>query len=110
MRSTLEIIIAVKECQPVTEEELKLALMVMSSIDHFLESELRDLAEAVESGGASAKLRAGFAKGTLERMFAARKKAPDEWLGPGNIPGNPEHDRRLVTAKKLYEKATGQKL
>lgn len=110
MRSTLEIIIAVKDCQPITEQELKIAIMVMSSINHFLEDELRELAKAVEGGKSSAKLRAGFANGTVERMLTARKKAPDEWLGMGNIPGTPEYAERLAGAKRLLEKATGQKL
>jgi hypothetical protein len=110
MRSTLGIIIAVKESQPVSEEELKLALLVMSAIDHFLEADLRSLAEAVEQNKPAAKLRAKFGIELLERMFHARKKPPAEWLGPTNIPGNPEYEQRLATGKKLFEKATGQKL
>lgn len=48
--------------------------------------------------------------GTVERMFAAQKKTPQEWLGPGNIPGSPEQRQRLAWGKKVYEKATGEKL
>jgi hypothetical protein len=110
MRSTLEIIIAVKECQPTTEEELRLALMAMSSIEHFIKEDLKSLVEAVEKGGASAKLRAQFARGTLERMFYARKKPPNEWLGKENVPGTPEQKERLATAKAIYKAATGETL
>ena len=110
MRSTLEIIIAVKESQPVTEDELKLALLVMSSVDYFLTNDLRQLADAVKADKPSAKMRAGFADGTLERMLAGKKKSPDEWLGPTNTPGNPEYERRLKAGKALFKAATGQDL
>lgn len=109
-RSTLEIIVAVKEAGPATENELRLALVALSSVEHFLRHDLEELAAAVEEGKASAKLRAGFARGTLERMFAALKKPPAEWLGEGNIPGTPEHARRLAGAKALFKAATGQDL
>jgi hypothetical protein len=104
MRSTLEIIIAVKESQPATEEELRLALLVMSSIDHFVRHDLHELAEAVEAGRLSATWRAKEAMGTLERMFHARKQDPREWLGPDNIPGNPAYEQRYRAAMRLLEK------
>jgi hypothetical protein len=110
VRSTLEIIVAVKESQPVTETELRLALLALSSVGHFVEAELRSLADAVTADKPSAKMRAKFALETLERMFLACKKAPDEWLGPGGIPGNPEHDQRLKAGKALFKAATGQDL
>lgn len=110
MRSTVGIIVAVKECQPVTVEELKLALLAMASIGQLIEDEARTLAEAVEADKPAAKLRAGFLLKTLERMFYARKKAPDEWLGPRNIPGTPENTKAMAGAKVLYKKATGEDL
>lgn len=110
MRSTLEIIIAVKESQPVSEEELRLALLAMASFEYFLKDDLRSLVEAVEQDKPVAKLRAKFGRDLLERMFKAQKKSPAEWLGPTNIPGNPEYERRLAAGKKLFEKVTGQKL
>lgn len=106
MRNTLEIIIAVKECESVTEEELKLALVAMSSIEYFVENELTELVEAILADK-PIKLKAQFAKGTLERMFFAKKKSPDEWLGPDNIPGTPEQKANLALGKKIFKNATG---
>jgi hypothetical protein len=108
MRSTLEIIIAVKESKPATEDELRLALLVMSNMEHLVRRELEALAAAVEQDKPSAKLRVGFARKTLETMFYARKKDPLEWLGPENTPGNPEYERRYAMAIKLLEKVEQQ--
>lgn len=111
MRSTLEIIIAVKESQPVTEEELRMALLALSGIDHFRSGTINQLIESIES---KAQLRidlaAGFAKQQRESLFKAMKKDPVEWLGPGNLPGNPEYEERVKWARRVYEKATGEKL
>lgn len=104
MRSTNEIIIAVKESQPATDEELRLALLVMSNIDYFVEGKLRELIEAIEEDKPSTKSRARFAKDTLEGMFLARKKPPKDWLGPENTPGTPEYERRYAMAMKLGKK------
>lgn len=107
MRTTLEIIIAVKECQPVTEEEMKLALLAMSGIEHFIKKELMDLIQAIREDKPTVKMKAEFAWGTVERMWNAAKKPPDEWLGPDNIPGSPEFAARLKWGKALFKKATG---
>lgn len=111
MRTTLEIIIAVKESQYVSFEELRLALMALSSIEHFEKNALDELIEAVEatepldSNGRAAKLRASFAKDTRERMFQALKSDPEKWLGPGGIPGTKEHDERYRAAIAVAKKA-----
>ena len=109
MRSTLQIIIAVKESQPVTEEELRLALLALSGINHFVQHDLDGLIEAIEEGKPAPflKMKAEFMKGTRERLFQGIKKDPREWLGPGNIPGNPEYDQRLKMAKNIFKQATG---
>lgn len=106
MRSTLDIIIAVQECQPVEPEELRLALMALSGIDQFLKNELDALIEAVEEKPiGAAKLRASFARDTRERMFQAMKKPPDEWLGPRFTPGTPEHTEGLRMSKAIAKAA-----
>jgi len=105
MRSTVEIICAVKERRPVEPEELRLALLVMVTVERMVRDSLEGLADAVEQSLPSAKIRAVFARSTLERMFYARKKDHAEWLGPANIPGNPEHDERFKAALRLLEKA-----
>lgn len=107
MRSTVEIIIAVKECQPVTEQELKLALLAQTGIEHFTRTALLDLIEAIREGKPTVKMKAEFAWGTAERLWNAGKKPPDEWLGSDNIPGTPEYAARLEFGKALFKKATG---
>lgn len=107
MRTTVEIIIAVKECQPVTEDELKLALLAQSGIEHFTREALLDLIEAIRTDKPTVKMKAEFAWGTADRMWNAGKKPPDEWLGPANIPGSPEYAERLAFGKALFKKATG---
>ena len=105
MRSTLEIIIAVKESKPVEVEELRLALLALNSIDHFRSNSLNDLIEAIEENAKSIKLKANFAKDMRERMFQAIKTDPAKWLGPTGIPGNKEHDDFYRLAKDIAKKA-----
>jgi hypothetical protein len=45
------------------------------------------------------------AKTSWETIRRAQDKAPDEWLGPDNIPGNPEIKKRAELACKLIEKS-----
>jgi hypothetical protein len=112
MRTTLQIILAVKECEPVTEEELKLALCAMSGIEHFLNQSLKKLIQSIREGKPEARLKmqAEFEWRTIERMFKAIKTPPDEWLGPGNTPGTEENRERMAWAKKVFKKATGEDL
>lgn len=111
MRSTLQIIIAVKECQPVTEQELKYALAALSAIDHFRSQTIDGLIEAAESGNDfQLKFRIASAKQQRESLFTGIKTDVVKWLGPGNIPGSPEQQERLAWAKRVFEKATGEKL
>lgn len=109
MRTTNEIIIAVKDCEDVSEEELRLAIVAMSSIKYFVQSELQKLIDAIREKKPQAMLemKAEFAWGTIERMFSAMKKAPDEWLGPGDTPGTPENKARMELGRKIFKKATG---
>lgn len=106
MRSTLDIIIAVKESQSVTEEELRLALVVMSNAQHFVRRELQQLIDAAEKGKDLA-FRVHFAKETIESVFKAMKRDPAEWLGPANTPGTPEYERQMTMAKNVFKRATG---
>ncbi len=106
MRSTLDIIIAVKESRPVEPEELRLALLALSSIDQFTKNSLDGLIGAIEEKAPRVvELKAHFAKQTRESMFQAMKRDPAAWLGPGGIPGNPEHDARLKVAKAVARAA-----
>lgn len=112
MKTTLETIRAVKECEQVTEEELRLSLCALSAIEHFLREDLIRLIEAIREGKPThlLKMKAEFAQGTIDRMFTALKTPPDKWLGPNNIPGTPENNERMRIAKNIFKKATGLEL
>lgn len=110
MRTTLEIIIAVQACEPVTEEELRLALIAMSNINHFIEYNFQRLIQTVLEGKPTAKMQAEFSNGTIERMFQARKRPPDEWLGSSDMPGTPENRRQMELSKKMFKAAMGRDL
>ena len=113
MRTICQIQIAVQEADPnITDEELRLCIEAQRTIEHFYTQELLKLIEAIrqEKPMAILKMKAEFAWGTHERMFAAAKKPPAEWLGPDNIPGSPEQRERLAWANRVYESATGEKL
>ncbi len=105
--------IAVQEADPdITDEELRLCIEVQRGIKHFYERGMLRLIEAIRGDKPISMLKmiAEFEWGTHERMFNAAKKPPTEWLGPQNIPGSPEQKKRLQWAKKVFEKATGEKL
>lgn len=101
MRSTIEIIMALNDSQPVTDEESSLALLALDRMHYFLSKALNDLIEAVQGDRPSAKLRAAFAADTRDRMFQAMKRDPKVWLGSSGIPGTPDHDRSLVIARNI---------
>jgi hypothetical protein len=104
MRSTKDIITAVKESQPVTQDDLRMALLVMSTVDGFTWRELYDLIEAVQSDPEQARMKAAFAKGILERMYRAKKEDPETWLGPEQTPGAAAHDRWQQIGRRLLER------
>lgn len=113
MRTVCQIQIAVQEADPnITDEEMRLCIESQRNIEHFYRQELLGLIEAIRQGKPEGilKMKAEFAWGTHERMFNAAKKPPAEWLGPDNIPGSAEQRKRLSWAKKVFEKATGEKL
>lgn len=112
MRTTNEIIIAVKESQPVTTEELRLALLAQHGISYFYEHSLQKLIEAIleKKPQVMLEFKAKFEQGTMERMFQAIKTDPEKWLGPANIPGSQEYADRLKWCKNIYERDTGEKL
>ena len=114
MRSTNKIVIAVQECDPCTEEELRLCIMSLKARLYFAEEAANDMAEAIEAGAdgkiAAAKLRAGFWRNEAEPRFKAMKMPVDEYLGPGNTPGTPEHAEHLRMSKAIFKKATGVEL
>lgn len=113
MRSIVEIQIAVQENkQDITETELRLCVESQRNIEHFLRQELIGLIKAVREDvpPSRLKMKAEFAWGTIERMFNAGKRSPDEWLGSDNIPGSKVQQQRLAWAKGIYKRATGDDL
>lgn len=107
MRSTLDIEIAVSECQPATDEELRLAVASLSSMLHFMSKTVDDLIAVILEKPGLAKFKAEFAKGTRENVFKGKKNPMDVWLGPRGIPGSPEQKASLELGKKIFKKATG---
>lgn len=103
MKSTLEIIIACEENAPVTERELRLALLALSSIERFVEHELDACIDALEEDKPLVlrKLRASLARDLRERMFQARKREPESWLGRrcGRSSQSAERDRNRATER-----------
>jgi len=114
MRSTNQIIIAVQECLPCTDAELRLCIMSLKARLYFAEDAANNMAEAIGPSGtatiASAKLQAGFWKNEAEARFRAMKMPVDKYLGPGNTPGTPEHAERMQMGKAIFKAATGMDL
>lgn len=112
MRSMLEVICAVKDCEPVTEEELKLCVCCLAAKLHFAEHERDKLVELIEENKPKHLLdfRVGCIKREKEIAFKSSKMPMDEYLGPRNTPGTPEQKVEMKWAKDLFEKATGQKI
>lgn len=109
MRSTIEIICAVKDNKPVTEEELRLCIVVMATTEHIIKRALQKLINAIiaDKPATHLKVRAEFASCTIERMFAAVKEPPTEWLSTEDIPWTPESAARREWAKAVFKSATG---
>ncbi len=114
MRSTNDIMIAVRECDPCTDNELRLCITSLQARLYFAEKAADDMVEAIEAAvdgkAASAKLRAGFWRNEAEMRFQSIKMPVDEYLGPGNTPGTPEYAERLSLSKAIVKQATGMEL
>jgi hypothetical protein len=112
-RSTCQIQVAVQEADPnISDEELRLCIEAQRNMEYFYQSELLGLIEAIRQGKPAniLRMKAEFAWGTHERMFAAAQKPPAEWLGPDNIPGSLGQREKLAWAKKVFKKVTGEDL
>lgn len=108
MRSTNEIIIAVKEQKPVTEQELRYAVCALSAMEYFANSEIESCIKGLETEKPT--LRSFIlkqAQGFNERRFKSFRLPVDQYLGPGNIPGTTENNQRRNVAKTILKSATG---
>lgn len=106
----LEVICAVKDCEPVTEEELKLCVCCLSAKLHFAERERDKFVELIKENKPRQLLdfRVACVEKDREITFKSNKMPMDEYLGPGNIPGTPEQRGRMQWAKNVFKQATGE--
>ncbi len=102
--------VAVQESQPCTEQELRLCVMSLHYQLYSAKKAADDMAGAIHEGKPSMKLRANFWQQDAETRFRSNKMPVDEYLGPGNTPGTPEHQKRLRIGKAILKKATGIEL
>ncbi len=110
-RTILDIVIACKDQQPATEEELRLTVVALSHMLRIVETSERKLSESIAKGAVHrSQMLAGFASREAERRFQARKTPPAEYLGPSFTPGTPENAALAKQARAVFEKATGEKL
>lgn len=107
MRSTNEIIIALKECEPVEYDELRMACLVLNSLLFFSHNNIKRLLK----GGTGAEItknmefpHAHADLGISKTEYEAMKKDPVEWLGADNIPGTPEYMERYKISKAIFNK------
>jgi len=106
MRSTAEIIIAIKDCEEVDIEELKMACLVEDALLFFAHGNIKRLLK----GGIGAELtRTEFPDahadlGISKHEYEAMKKDPIEYLGVDHIPGTPEYNARYEISKKILKK------
>lgn len=112
MRSTNEIIIALKECEPVEYDELRMVCLVLNSLLFFSHDNTRRLL----NGGIAAEITKKMEfpdthadLGISKTEYEAMKKDPVEWLGVDNIPGTPEYMERYKISKAIFNKVVNDK-
>lgn len=110
MRTTNEICVAVSECKPCTEQELRYCVAALVSMNHFVKRNLRSLVAAVDKPKIILELRAKSAKDMLDMIFKGGNEPVNEWLTPQGCPGTPEQIRELAMAKNVFKQATGMSL
>lgn len=106
MRSTLDICVAVQDCAPATEQELRCAVASLSAVNHFLNRSLKKLIDATKTKPHMVQFWVQAAERTQSDMFDAKKRPMDVWLGD-DMPGTETHAARLRWAKDAFKKATG---
>jgi hypothetical protein len=111
VRSTLDVIIAVKESQLATEEELRMCIVAMAAFAYFTDTQLDDLIGDFHHANPHVRaIRLSEAKEWQETKFNAQKKPMIEWIGEHNMPGHPEYEERMKLFKKIAKDATGLEL
>ena len=106
MRSTAEIISAVKDSETVDFEELRMACLVLDSLLFFAHENIKRLLD----GGLGAELTkknfpdAHAELGISKQEYEAWRKDPVKYLGKEHIPGTQEYDQHYRISKKIFEK------
>lgn len=101
MRTVNSIVGAVQEQQPVTEQELRLALLCL-----YYDGQMA--CQSDYEGVSESRLRMR-AKENFARRFRMLKSEPDKYLGPRWTPGTPENAEGRELSKRILAKFEAQK-
>ena len=107
MRSTNEIIIALKECEHVEYEELRMACLVLNNLLFFSHNNTKRLLKGGTAAEITKKMEFPDAHADLgisKTEYEATRNDPVEWLGANNIPGTPEYMERYKISKAIFNK------
>ncbi len=88
MRTIGEIIEAVDECQPATEEELRLTVKSLCGALMLASCHREDCREE-----------------RIKARWYLFRAEPDKWLGPRHTPGTPENKQERELAMRIARKA-----
>lgn len=102
MRRVVDIVEAVQEQQPVTEEELRLALLCVFYDGQADSRFMSDLASAGDAVGVPATMMA-IAKEHYARRFRMLRADQATYLGKNWTPGTPENTRQRAQSKAILE-------
>lgn len=110
MRATCEIIADIKDGKEVPYEELKMACLVQSFLLFQYKNDVKNLlkggiaAEMTKQGWYSDPQTSSAESGISSAYWKGIKADPLEFLGPANIPGTPEYERRYRVSMKILDK------
>lgn len=93
MRTVSDIVGAVQESRPVTEEELRLCLLCL-----FYDWQMATPSDYAGKSQAQLEMRA---RESFERRFRVLKAPPDVYLGPRWAPGTPENTEGRALSKRV---------
>lgn len=108
MRSTNDILCDVKDNIPVDPEELRMALLVMDSLNFFNHGRLKRFCQGGLAAEMTLKEFPGVCAdlGVSKSEYDAMKMDPLEYLGLDHIPGTPEWERFHTIANNILKKVT----
>ena len=106
MRSTVDILIDVKNNVDVDKEELKLALLVLDAINFFNHNHIKRLLKGGTAANLTHKDFPGSCKdlGISESELKALNSDPISYLGPDHIPGTLEWNEFHQLSLSLLDK------